>query len=111
MIRTLTAIGEKLAGKPYAVRSAKWRKVRADFLVLFPSCTACGTKTNLNVHHIRPFHLYPELELEPANLITLCEQHNCHYLFGHFLDWKAFNPKVVTQATSYFRGMNARPYK
>jgi predicted HNH restriction endonuclease len=50
------------------------------------------------VHHKRPVHLFPELELDPANLITLCEPQNCHYLIGHCLSWKAYNPSVEEDA-------------
>ena len=86
-------------------RSGRWPAVRAAFLKLHPCCEACGTKTNLNVHHIKPFHLWPELELEPSNLITLCEKH--HFYFGHDADgpsgpkkpnWKTSNRNVWRDA-------------
>jgi 5-methylcytosine-specific restriction protein A len=50
------------------------------------------------VHHIRPFHTHPELELEPSNLITLCESGrrgvHCHLLFGHLGSFRRVNPMV-----------------
>lgn len=57
-------------------------------------------KTKLNVHHIRPFHLYPELELVEDNFITLCENpgFNCHFVIGHCMFWTAWNPTVVLDA-------------
>ena len=55
-------------------RSSKWPKVRKDYLKLNPECAACGGKTSLNVHHILPYHIRPDLELEPSNLLTLCEK-------------------------------------
>lgn len=54
-------------------RSSKWDKVRDDFIKLNPSCAVCGSTKNLQVHHKKPFHLFPELELDVNNLVTLCE--------------------------------------
>lgn len=75
-------------------RSAKWAAVRRHHLVLQPLCQVCGTEDHCDVHHRKPFHLFPDLELIEANLITLCRPH--HYLFGHLLDWAAWNPDVDT---------------
>jgi len=85
--------------KPSAARSPKWPGVEKAHLALHPVCERCGGKTKLNVHHIKPYHLYPTLELEPTNLITLCEQGtggvNCHLAFGHLGDFKSYNVDVV----------------
>lgn len=63
----------------------------------------CGSKTILEVHHIRPFHLHPELELDDQNLITLCERngHDCHFTAGHFHNWRNWNPNVVADVDHY----------
>lgn len=84
-------------------RSSHWRWVRKQHLINHPRCEACGTTDKLEVHHIQPFHLHPELELDPANLITLCEKpgHDCHFVFGHFHNWKLFNPNVVEDVARY----------
>ena len=81
-------------------RSPQWPKVRIAHLQEFPECAACGRTDHLNVHHILPFHLCPEKELDPANLITLCENDtiNCHLLWGHLGSWKAYNPSVIIDA-------------
>lgn len=39
-------------------------------------CQMCGQRGNLEVHHIRPKYLYPELTLDKDNGITLCKV--CH---------------------------------
>lgn len=84
-----------------APRSSHWYSVRQQFVEDHPRCEACGTTGNLNVHHVKPFHEHPELELEPSNLITLCREH--HFRVGHDPDgpwkpkrpnWKASNPLV-----------------
>lgn len=80
-------------------RSARWRAVRAAHLDRFPACAACGhgLQRELNVHHIKPFHLFPELELVDDNLITLCERpsFSCHWVFGHGgHSWSDYNPAV-----------------
>lgn len=83
-----------------ASRSSRWPTIRKNHLAKNPYCEVCGSTKDLTVHHIQPFHLYPELELEPTNLITLCEGKtvNCHFLFGHFCNWKKFNIDVWKDA-------------
>ena len=77
-------------------RSPHWHKVEKDVLSKNPVCASCGTTDKLQVHHMRPFHLYPELELDESNLIVLCmeKEHECHLKLGHGDDWKAYNPNV-----------------
>lgn len=68
-----------------------------------PECQACGGTDKLEVHHIHPFHLSPALELAPGNLITLCEKkgHDCHFCWGHFHNWKLYNPVVIQDVARY----------
>lgn len=89
-------------------RSSKWPAVRRAHLETQPECQACGSKTGLEVHHIKPYHLFPELELDPTNLITLCEcpSHNCHLIFGHVLRWDLANPFVCHDARKYRQRFN-----
>ena len=84
-------------------RSSKWRSVRAQHTRENPSCAVCGSTSSLEVHHIEPFHARPDLELEPSNLLTLCDGLrrrglNCHHLFGHFRNWRRINPNVIEDA-------------
>lgn len=85
-------------------RSGKWHAVQQRHLELFPTCLACGSDTDLQVHHVKPFHEFPELELEPSNLITLCMKpyHLCHFVFGHVWSWSTNNPNVVADAIEFF---------
>lgn len=86
-------------------RSAHWPHVRAVHLHNNPTCEACGGSKALEVHHKRPFHLHPDLELDPGNLITLCEEsgHDCHFVFGHAGDWKGYVPTVEADAEKHLK--------
>ena len=86
-------------------RSSKWRKVRAAHLEKNPECEVCGRKTLVEVHHVMPFSQFPDLELEPSNLLTLCENKknglNCHLFVGHLGDYKRFNPMAKAMALQF----------
>jgi 5-methylcytosine-specific restriction endonuclease McrA len=88
-------------------RSPRWPAARAAHLAIEPACVVCGSTANLEVHHILPFHVHPELELDPTNLITLCERagHECHFVFGHYFDFQAWNPDVRTYAAAFRRAV------
>lgn len=91
-------------------RSPEWPAVAHAHLQREPGCAVCGHQgQGLQVHHIKPFHLYPELELDPNNLITLCELkgRTHHLLIGHLDDWESYNPQVRTDARRYHKE-NAR---
>ena len=77
-------------------RSSKWKAVRNNFIKDHGCCAVCGKTENLVVHHKQPFHLFPERELDPTNLVTLCENdiHNCHYVIGHLMEWTRYNPDI-----------------
>src|SRR3990167_2597292 len=58
-------------------------------------CEVCGAKYFLELHHIIPFWISPDLELFPSNVVTLCGGvRNCHLRFGHLGFWKSYNPKL-----------------
>jgi hypothetical protein len=83
-------------------RSSKWNEVRDEMVQSHPTCAACGSTKKLQVHHIEPFHLHPELELDIKNLIVLCMDVNeCHLEIGHGGSFRCYNPRVVAQAQRY----------
>lgn len=88
-------------------RSPEWRAVRNEFIRLHPVCEVCGGDDDLEAHHVRPFHLHPELELDPQNLIALCRPH--HYLVGHLMDWRSFNLTCEHDAKEWRKKILARP--
>lgn len=85
-----------------AGRSRHWLKVAKAHLEKEPACRCCGRSKRLQVHHILPFHLFPENELDPDNLITLCTDGpgglNCHLVFGHLGHWDRWNRDVANDA-------------
>lgn len=82
-------------------RSGKWPTLEKKFLTEHPVCEVCGTKKGLQVHHVKPFHLDPSLELDEGNLIVLCgpEGHNCHFCLGHLFNYKRENIHIRELAT------------
>lgn len=80
-------------------RSPHWPSVEHKFKKTQPVCEACGSTKLIQVHHVKPFHLHPELELDPSNLISLCMGPNeCHLRIGHGDDFKSYNPNVREDA-------------
>lgn len=77
-------------------RSSAWRGVRDEFLIDNPTCAVCDGDKFLEVHHVRPYHMFPDLELYKPNLITLCDHpaRRCHFMIGHLGDWRSWNPEV-----------------
>lgn len=95
-------------------RSPKWAGVRAGHLKQFPACAACGSRKCVEVHHVVPVS-WPggkELELDPANLLTLCESKtmNCHLWIGHLGDFRSRNPNAVADAAAVLAKVRGRPY-
>ena len=90
-----------------AKRSKEWRKVRKKHIQENGACAVCCRKTKLEVHHIVPFHLAPQLELEPNNLVTLCRSKkngiNCHLLVGHLGNFRSANPDCSSDAWDWHR--------
>ena len=90
----------------FTTRSPQWAYVREIHLRAHPECEACGTRLDLDVHHVLPFAQYPECELVMTNLITLCRFH--HFTVGHDPDgagprrpnWQTANPNVREDASA-----------
>lgn len=92
-----------------AVRSSEWNQVRKENIRTY--CELCEKKRGflqpLEVHHIKPFHLYPALELEPSNLITVCR--HCHLYFAHLGSFKSFNIDIKKDALLWSDKRAKRP--
>lgn len=105
----ISSVGEPAFGASEP-RSPEWPRVRAEHLKQHPECAACGWKgigkehRGLVVHHLRPFHIAPELELSPDNLVTACgsDHWNCHFRIFHLGRWDCWNEHAIEDA-AYFR--------
>lgn len=92
-------------------RDPKWPTIAKAHLSKNPECVICGRKEKLRVHHKKPVHLFPDKELDPDNLITLCESGalNCHLTFGHLGHFNSYNPKIDTDAKTWGNKIRKRP--
>lgn len=100
-------------GKPKTGRSPRWPAVARAHLAAHPECEACGRSDDLVVHHKVPVHVDQSLELEPANLATLCEGDtlNCHLWCGHLGHWRSWNPSVDVDAARFRLRVATRPWQ
>jgi 5-methylcytosine-specific restriction protein A len=55
----------------------EWKRVARLVRKRDGGCVECGAAVDTHIHHVKPFALYPELRLDPDNLLTLCPRH--HY--------------------------------
>jgi len=55
-------------------RGSQWRKARSETIRKAPFCAMCGTRHNLQVHHIIPFRLTQDNS--QGNLVPLCVTHH-----------------------------------
>lgn len=102
-------------------RSNGWPKVAHEHLDKHPTCAACGLPIwdslkkkfvkDGSVHHVRPFHIFRHLELDPDNLLTLCESanHNCHLWIGHLGFFKSWNETAREDAAYFLEKIKNRP--
>lgn len=82
-----------------------WYKLRKKFLQKNNKCSCCGTIRRLQVHHIKPVHLFPDKELEYSNLKTLCKR--CHLFVGHLGNWKLWN-RELEEDIKYWKMKNKK---
>lgn len=82
----------KRAHDPF-LKSYEWKKLRMQAFKLYGrKCQCCGATPEsgaiLNVDHIKPRRLFPELSLSISNLQVLC--HTCNHGKGNWdmTDWR-----------------------
>ena len=88
-------------------RSSGWQSVRNNHIEVFSRCESCGSEKKLNVHHLKDYSHYPELELEPTNLWTMCRK--CHYFVGHLNSWYSLNNNCVEDSKTWLNKIKTRP--
>jgi hypothetical protein len=97
---------DRMFGRP---RSSKWRGIRAFHLKYNQACVVCGEARYVEVHHILPVHVAPESELDPDNLVTLCDDRAAshHFQIGHGGNWMYWN-MIVRDDAKYLAEMYQR---
>lgn len=70
-----------------ANRSPHWPEMVRGFLAEYPRCAGCERKAD-TAHHVKPFHLFPDLELVEGNLVAVCLP--CHFVLCHLGDWRTY---------------------
>ena len=101
--------GDALPYGASASRGSAWAKARDAYRKTHPTCAACGCDKNIAIHHVKPWRLCEAeedqwLRTDPGGLISLCccENHKCHWHFGHLaMNWKASNPNVRADAERF----------
>jgi len=88
-------------------RSGKWYSIRKSFLENNPQCAFCTKTKDLQVHHIIPVHINPELELDISNFMTLCSHD--HFTIGHFCNWSSYNITVIEDCDLFRQRIIQRP--
>ncbi len=96
--------------KKFDNRSPKWKYIRSKHLESQPECAVCGSSQKVEVHHIIPVSVDQSKELDPNNLITLCDKY-CHFIFGHLMDWKSWNPDIIADAKQFAKKISKKPYR
>jgi 5-methylcytosine-specific restriction protein A len=57
--------------------SGAWKALRRKvFKRDGAKCSKCGEIRDLHLHHVQSWAEYPELRLDPDNLIVLCREHH-----------------------------------
>ena len=69
-------------------RSGRWRALRNEMVREHPRCFVCGAPTTV-IHHLRPFGVDHDGELNRMNLIWYCDR--CHLFVGHLCCFRAWN--------------------
>jgi len=70
-----------------------WQRCRRAFLKKVGKvCVCCDTKKKIEVHHILPRHIRPDLAVNMTNLIALCK--SCHFHIGHLCSYFNYNETI-----------------
>lgn len=91
-----------------AIRSGKWPALRDKWLKEHPTCCISGLKMDLEVHHVKPVHLFPDLELEWSNLRTASRPY--HFLCGHYCNWSDWNKDFDQHAAEWLDRIRSRSH-
>lgn len=81
-------------------RAPGWAALAARLVRANPQCAGCGRRSEVP-HHVKPFHLFPALELLETNLVVVCVP--CHFVVCHLGDWVQWDPTCRTRLKDHLR--------
>ena len=90
--------------KKRAKRSSRWPALERRTKKSVGACEACGSKKGLQLHHVQPYHLRPDLELEPSNLMVFCMAvlgWECHLYLAHAGSFRGYNASIRVDAIDF----------
>jgi len=81
-------------------RNPSWEHDSRLWLKDHNECAATGWTYKLQIHHVLPFHLFPQLEMDESNWIVLTENplFEAHFEIGHNKNWREYNIHVRIDA-------------
>ena len=65
----------------------------SEWGIVVTPCAWCGSERRLEVHHIQPQHVRPDLAKDTNNMVVLCR--TCHFTVGHKNDWRRVFTNVM----------------
>lgn len=82
--------------------NGSWQRCRKKFLKKVGKvCACCGNLKSIQVHHILPRHIRPDLAVVMTNLIALCRW--CHLRIGHLGSYFNYNAEIMDVAMYVFK--------
>jgi len=85
-------VGQLIRNNSFTVKKVRraWatRKSMNKFRNTHTECEWCGRANRLQVHHIIPVSVSPDLAGNPSNMMMLCGK-GCHLRFGHNGDFRS----------------------
>ena len=110
LLKELFSLGEYSADRLLGgMRASDWPQFRK--IHIKNACEFCGTKgtvlSPLELHHVLPFHLYENLELDHTNVVTGCR--SCHLKFYHLGSFRSFNEQIKDHIKLFANLIKNRP--
>jgi 5-methylcytosine-specific restriction endonuclease McrA len=68
-----------------SARDPRFRSAEREFIRRNPVCAGCGGSAT-TAHHVIPFHVRPDLEMDESNWAPVCP--DCHFVDGHARNWR-----------------------
>lgn len=88
-------------------RNPGWESFRREIIKGQPACEASGVAWELEVHHLLPVHLRPDLEMVRDNCMVLTR--TLHFWLGHYGNWASYNPRARKEAATFLKRVLHRP--